>query len=105
MSTLATWPEKKITNETLVYNISMTSAYKTWSPAVWGKWIKFNREQIHMQLFDNEMATEVDIDDQKQYTSEGKPNISTDSTNPYPSLHFKIQFNNVKPYFISCDSD
>lgn len=89
ISALATWPEKKIADEMRLYDTSTASVYKTRNPAIHSRWTKFNGEQSHMQLFDYEVVSEAGIDDQKQYTSEGKPNIFAHSTNPYPSLYLK----------------
>lgn len=85
ISALGTWPEKKIADEMRLYDTSTASVYKTRNPAIHSRWTKFNGEQSHMQLFDYEVVS----DDQKPYTSEGKPNIFAHSTNPYPSLYLK----------------
>lgn len=89
ISALGTWPEKKIDDEMRLYDTSTASVYKTRNPAIHSRWTKFNGEQGHMQLFDYEVVSEAGIDDQKQYTSEGKPNIFAHSTNPYLSRYLK----------------
>lgn len=59
ISALATWPEKKTANETLLYDTSTALVYKTGHPEIQSRWTKFNGEQSHMQLFDYEVVTEA----------------------------------------------